>query len=385
MMERTEDYERVSLEEFSERTKGASFVAIDTEFVRERSYWSFWCLVQVAAFDAAGGLLACVVDLLDESTNKDVLRSVLYEGDGVKVFHAGKQDWEILARHFGGLPAPVFDTQIAAALLGYGSQCGYERLARLCLSVEVDKAGQYADWQKRPLSEEQIRYALGDVVYLARLYPLLREQLEQRGRVSWLEDIQRGMLEASSVDQSGEESFLRLLTKMRSKDARRVLRRLCRWREALAKRWDRPRQWVCADAVLVTLSKLGPTSVGEVRGCRALAGWDSKGKLTGEVIEQVCASAKDEEVLSEDPLAARKEEHSLLSVLRALQRVCGEETGIAVELLGGQGELLSFARGGEAIFSKGWRHEVFGEKAETLLAGKLALYVEDGKICTKER
>ena len=163
-------------------------------------------------------------------------KAVLYEGDALRVFHAGKQDWEILWRHFGSLPRHVFDTQVAAALLGYGGQCGYERLVRLCLSVELDKTGQYADWQKRPLSDQQIRYALGDVVYLARLYPLLRKRLEERGRLAWLEEIQAGSLDIEGYEQSGEESFLRLSTKMRGQEARKVLRRLCLWREGYAKR-----------------------------------------------------------------------------------------------------------------------------------------------------
>ena len=384
-MERADDYEEVSLEEFAERTRKASFFSVDTEFVRERTYWSCWCLVQIAAFDEAGTLLACVADLVDERTDKELVRSVLYEGDGIRVFHAGKQDWEILWRHFGTLPRPIFDTQVAAALLGYGGQCGYERLVRLCLSVELDKAEQYTDWQKRPLSEEKIRYALGDVVYLSRLYPLLRTRLEERGRVSWLEEIQKSMLEASCYEPSGEESFVRLAAKMRGDEVRKALRRLCLWREERAKRLDRPRQWICSDAVLKTLAKLRPSSVEDIRNCRALGGnlggWGKNQRTAEEVVDQVRSSRDDEKVvMGEEPRVAREEEHSLLSVLRALQRSCGEEEDVAVELLGGQAELISFVRGGQAVFVEGWRYEVFGKRAEALLGGKLGLYAEEGKI-----
>ena len=253
-----------------------------------------------------------------------LVRSVLYEGDALRVFHAGKQDWEILWRHFGSLPRHVFDTQVAAALLGYGGQCGYERLVRLCLSVELDKTGQYADWQKRPLSDQQIRYALGDVVYLARLYPLLRKRLEERGRLAWLEEIQAGSLDIEGYEQSGEESFLRLSTKMRGQEARKVLRRLCLWREGYAKRRDRPRQWICSDATIVALAKLRPACGDEVRNCRALGGWGKNQRMVEEVLEQVRASGNDDDVVLEELPAARKKERSLLSVLRALQRSCGE-------------------------------------------------------------
>ncbi len=392
-MRRADDYERVSLEEFARRTRNAPFMTVDTEFVRERTYWAVWCLVQVAAHDEEGNLLACVADLLDERTDKTtdketdkmLVRSVLYEGDALRVFHAGKQDWEILWRHFGSLPRHVFDTQVAAALLGYGGQCGYERLVRLCLSVELDKTGQYADWQKRPLSDKQIRYALGDVVYLARLYPLLRKRLEERGRLAWLEEIQAGSLDIEGYEQSGEESFLRLSTKMRGQEARKVLRRLCLWREGYAKRRDRPRQWICSDATIVALAKLRPACIDDVRNCRALGGWGKNQRMVEEVLEQVRASGNDDDVVLEELPAAREEERSLLSVLRALQRSCGEGEDVAIELLGAQSELVSFVRSGKAVFAEGWRYEVFGRRAEALLGGKLGLYAEDGKIRMVER
>ncbi len=385
-MTRTDDYERVSLEELAERAKDASFFCVDTEFVRERTYWPVWSLVQIAAFDAEGRLLACVVDVLDERTDMKAVRSVLYEGSGVRVFHAGKQDWEILWRHFAALPSAIFDTQVAAALLGYGGQCGYERLARLRLSVEVDKAGQHADWQKRPLSDKQIRYALGDVVYLAQLYPRLRARLEERGRFLWLAEIQQALTDAASVEQSGEEAFVRLSAKVRGgEEARKVLRRLCRWREERAKKLDRPRQWVCSDVVLVALAKLRPAGFDEVRNCRALGGWGNNRRMVEEVVSQVRASEHDEKVVLEEALVAREEERSLLSVLRALQRVCSEEEGVAAELLGGQAELVSFVRGGEAVFAKGWRYEIFGRRAEALLKGQLGLWVEGEKIRVVEK
>ena len=379
-MSQVDDYERVELAEFALRTRGSFFVSVDTEFVRERTYWAVWCLVQIAAVDGDGRLLACVVDLLDERTDKKMVRSVLYEGGGVRVFHAGKQDWEILWRHFGTLPSLIFDTQVAAALLGYGGQCGYERLVRLCLSVEVDKAGQYADWQKRPLSEKQILYALGDVVYLSRLYPLLRGRLEERGRLAWLEEIQAGLLDTGSYEQSGEEAFVRLATKARGQEAHKILRRLCLWREVRAKHSDRPRQWICSDVALVALAKSRPSSIDEVRSCRALGGVANNRRTLEDIFEQVCSSRKDEDIVLEESLVVREEERSLMSVLRALQRSCGEGEDIAVELLGGQAELVSFVRGGGAIFLEGWRHGVFGRRAEALLGGRLGLYAEDGKI-----
>ena len=378
-------YERVSLEEFARRTQHAGFVSLDTEFVRERTYWSVWCLVQLAALDEKDNLLACIVDLLDEGTDKALLRSVLYEGSRVKVFHAGKQDWEILWRHFEALPRPIFDSQVAASLLGFGGQCGYERLVRLCLSVNVDKASQYTDWQRRPLHSEQIRYALGDVVYLARLYPLLRERLEQRGRFSWLEEIQENFWEVGNYEQNGEESFLRLATKLRGQKTWKVLRRLCRWREAKAQRLDRPKQWICSDMVLVGLAKLHPSSFEQVQNCRSLGTWGKNRRMVEEVIEQVRLSEGDEETVLEEPVVVREEERSLLAVLRALQRFCSEQEGVAIEMLGGQTELVSFVRGRKTVFSQGWRHQVFGRHAEALLEGKLGLYAEEGKIWTMER
>ena len=230
---------------------------------------------------------------------------------------------------------------------------------RLCLSVELDKTGQYADWQKRPLSDQQIRYALGDVVYLARLYPLLRKRLEERGRLAWLEEIQAGSLDIEGYEQSGEESFLRLSTKMRGQEARKVLRRLCLWREGYAKRRDRPRQWICSDATIVALAKLRPACGDEVRNCRALGGWGKNQRMVEEVLEQVRASGNDDDVVLEELPAAREEERSLLSVLRALQRSCGEGEDVAIELLGAQSELVSFVRGGKAVLYEGDALRVF--------------------------
>ena len=197
---------------------------------------------------------------------------------------------------------------------------------RLCLSVEVGQEGAVCGLQKRPLSTHSLCFGR------CRLFgaPVSRKRLEERGRLAWLEEIQ----DIEGYEQSGEESFLRLSTKMRGQEARKVLRRLCLWREGYAKRRDRPRQWICSDATIVALAKLRPACGDEVRNCRALGGWGKNQRMVEEVLEQVRASGNDDDVVLEELPAAREEERSLLSVLRALQR--SQTTGTMLRSLGAQ-------------------------------------------------
>lgn len=356
-------------------------VAVDTEFMRERTYWAKPCLIQLGG--AAG---AAAVDPLANGIDLAPLFALLVAPDVLKVFHAGRQDLEIFYRLMGRLPAPVFDTQLAAMVCGFGDQVAYETLAAKLARVRLDKGSRFTDWSLRPLSQRQIDYALADVIHLRPIYEKLKARLEATGRGDWLAEDLAALSDPASYAVVPEEAYRRL--KNRHGDGRflAVLRELAAWREREAQAKDLPRSWVLRDEALLEIAHHLPKTVEELARTRGLGRKFVEGAQGSEVLAAVARGL----AVPEDRRPTREERRELprsigpvAELLRVLLKMKCEEADVAQRLVASADDVEQIAAfGAEADVPAlhGWRRQVFGEDALRLRAGALAISVDGRKL-----
>lgn len=361
-----------SLEAFVERARASSVLAIDTEFLREKTYYAKLCLLQLATDDEVA-----IVDPF-KVRNLRVMAPLMEDEGIVKLFHAGSQDIEILYREIGVLPHPVFDTQVAAALLGHTMQTGYGVLVHSICGVSLKKTDSYTDWSRRPLSSSQIEYAADDVVYLPSMYATMRERLEEKGRLAWLENDFAELSEPSRYESDPRERYRRL--KRVSSLSRRQLsaaREVAAWREVEAQKRDVPRKWIITDEQIVEVCKREARTIDElfmVRGMRErMATREARA-----VVSLICKGLDlPSEKWPELDRASRNEPNvdAELDLMTALVRLRARQNGIAMQALASHAELSQVARGyTEGIdVLRGWRRSMVGEELLDLLSGRLAL------------
>lgn len=368
-----------ALKELVEKIRGAEFITIDTEFMREKTYYARLCLIQVATDDVAA--------IIDPLTIEDLnpLFEILRDRNTVKVLHSGSQDLEIFHDLMGEVPAPVFDTQIAATLVGFAQQVGYGALVKEITGEVLDKSDTYTDWAKRPLSETQVEYALNDVRYLVPIYRVLKERLEREGRMSWL-DADFARLEDPSTYESVPDDQWRRIKRLSSLNRRHlgVLMAVTAWREREAQRRDIPRRWVLGDESLVEVARRAPRNVKQLQEIRGVG--DKLGK--GSHTSLIAAVTRGLE-LSEDelPRLAPKRERvrdveGLVDIMAALVRLRAKEHKVAVPLLASRDELERLAGGeleGNPLL-EGWRKKHIGDELLELLDGKISLTVKNGRL-----
>jgi len=354
-------------------------LALDTEFMREKTYFARLCLIQLATEDGSW--------MIDPLTGGELgpLADVLVDPDVVKVMHAGSQDLEILTRIIGTPPTPVFDTQVAATLAGFPAQVGYARLVKDIYDVDVDKSDTYSDWARRPLTPAQIEYALADVKFLPPMYRKLTEQLEKEGRLGWLQaDFER--LSDPAVYEVVPEQQFRRIKRASSLNRRQlaVLQQATAWREIQAQRRDLPRRWVVADETLVEVARRQPkdaASLGELRGINVRGLGDGGAGLLAAVRAGI---EMPEDQLPRIAKRARTivDVEGVVELMGALVRVRAVEHGVAVPLLATRAELERLAAGerDESPLLQGWRRQLIGEALVDLAEGRLSLSVRDGKV-----
>lgn len=359
--------------------RGADVLAVDTEFMRERTYFARLCLIQVATDDVAAIIDPLVVRDLEP------LFTLLRDPSMTKVFHAGSQDLEILVRLMDEAPAPVFDTQVAATLAGLPSQVGYQALIKSLLGVELGKAHTFTDWGKRPLTSEQVQYALDDVVYMPRAYRLLERQLSEAGRLGWLADDFERMADPATYRVIPEEQYRRV-KRASSLDRRSlaVLREVAAWREVEAQTRDVPKRWLVSDESLVELARRAPQTREGLSAVRGLN--EQVARRSAEAILAAVARGKavpdDELPRFEKRKRLEGELDELADALSAVVRVRAKEHGVAPTLLATRDDLERFA-GGErdtSPLNSGWRHALVGADLEALLDGRTGLSVRGGRI-----
>lgn len=367
-----------SLRTLVDRLRQAPWVAVDTEFLRERTYYPKLCLVQLASSDE----LACVDPLA--VTDLSPLTALWTDTGVTKVFHAASQDLEILLQACGEIPYPLFDTQIAATLLGHPDQIGYARLVADRLGVSLDKGHTRSDWSRRPLSPEELEYAADDVRYLARLYPEMEAELTRRDRRAWLDAEFAALADADRYRPDPERAWQRIRGGRRLRPAqRRVLARLAEWREHRAMAADKPRGWIVKDEVLLTLAQKRPDDEAALERMHNLP--DSVRRKYGtKLIESIATAARQPDlpgVAEEPPAKLATGREPLVDLVMAGLHERASATGIAPGVLANRKDLERLIAGERELpLLRGWRYEAAGKALLALLDGEKGLRVVDGKL-----
>ncbi|MFC4351588.1 ribonuclease D [Fodinicurvata halophila] len=370
-----------SLENFCTAQESADYVTIDTEFMRDTSYWPRLCLIQVGGIEEA-----VIIDPLSEGLELDPLYALLRNPDVIKVFHAARQDLEIFYQRMGSVPAPVFDTQVAAMVCGFGDQVSYEKLVAALTSKSIDKGARFTDWSRRPLGEKQLSYALADVTHLRDVYEKLRKRLERNGRESWLSDEMAVLADPETYENDPEKAWLRLKSRSRDRRALAVMRALATWREKEAQSRDVPRSRILKDEQLYDLASNRPETADGLARLRGFSGDMAKGRIGREILAVISETANlPKNKLPEGPSAPDNREDAspaLIELLKVLLKAKSEEHDIAQKLLANVSDLEQIALDDAADVPalKGWRREIFGRYALELKQGKIALSAEDRSV-----
>ena len=362
-----------SLAAFCDRLKGADFITVDTEFMRETTYWAKLCLVQVAGPDEA-----YCIDPLAPDMNLKPLYELFSDRSLLKVFHAGRQDLEIFFNAMGEVPAPVFDTQIAAMVCGFGDQVGYEALVAKLAGANLDKSQRFTDWAQRPLTDRQVTYALGDVTHLRKVYVALKQRLEKSGRASWLDEEDAVLTSADTYKVDPREMWRRLRARTRAPRMLAVLRELAAWREITAQNFDVPRQRVAKDDAILELAANMPLTVDDIKRSRL-----AKPLASGKYVEGVLGAVAKGRALpdAECPRLEREDgwdsqvPRAVTELLKLLLKARSEAHDVAQRLIATSDEVEAIALSDTADVPAlhGWRRELFGEDALKLKHGKLAI------------
>lgn len=378
---RTEDLAR-----FCEEAKAHPYVTIDTEFLRERTYWSQLCLIQMALPPAStakdDGGRAVLVDPLSTGLSLEPLYDLFRHTATVKVFHAARQDLEIFFHDAGIFPTPLFDTQIAAMVCGFGEQVGYETLVRKIARANLDKSSRFTDWSRRPLSEAQSTYALADVTHLRVIYEYLSEELKKNGRESWLVE-EVGVLEdpETYINRPGE-AWQKVRTRTNSPRFLAILRELARFRETYAQERNIPRSRVYKDDAMIEVASTKPASEADLGRSRLLLREARRGDIAVGILAAVQAGIDSKDLPQPPHDEPGKPGNAALSdLLRVLLKANADAAGVAPKLIAGSSELDAIAAGGRQLPSlQGWRAEVFGNDALRLSRGEIALSAEGGAV-----
>ncbi|MBI1492424.1 ribonuclease D [Halocynthiibacter styelae] len=372
-----------ALAEFCARAAAHPYVTVDTEFLRERTYYSKLCLVQLA-YPGDGKTDAVLVDPLVEGMSLEPLHDLFRNEDVVKVFHAARQDLEIFFIEAGVFPLPLFDTQVAAMVCGFGEQVGYETLVRKIAKQPLDKSSRFTDWSRRPLTDAQKTYAVGDVTHLRMIYERLSADLKKNGREPWLQEELQVLLSPETYIIKPEEAWKRLKTRTNSGKFLAVARELAEFRESYAQSRNIPRNRVMKDDALMELASTKPQNAQDLGRSRLLLREARKGDVADGILKAVKAG------LNSDPATWPKVSNdkdkaqvnpALADLLRVLLKAKAENAGVAQKLIATASELDEIASGKRDVPSlKGWRGEVFGEDAIRLCQGEIALTAKGSAV-----
>ena len=368
------------LESFCQALSDKPFIVVDTEFMREKTYWPILCLIQAAADGVEG-----MIDPLSDDIDLKPFLELLANPDIVKVFHAARQDLEIFFTLMQRVPAPLFDSQVAAMACGFGDQIGYEPLMRELVKANIDKGSRFTDWSRRPLSEAQLTYALSDVTYLREAYPILRGRLESSKRMVWVEEEMQALNDPGLYFIEPAQAWKRLkLRNVRPKELGPLVH-LAKWRETLAQSKDVPRNRILKDDGIYELARLRPADEKTLSRARSIP----KGFERSDSARGILAAIADGVSASKDelPQLDRNERKpppppDVIDLLRVLLKHACEKYDVAPKLIASAADLEALARSDDAPIPAltGWRREVFGDLALQLKRGEISLRLENGQL-----
>ncbi len=368
------------LADFCSRARRETYVTVDTEFMREKTYWPQLCLVQVATSEEA-----VAIDPLAEEIDLAPLLELLADEKVLKVFHASRQDVEIFVAMTGKVPTPLFDTQVAAMVCGYGDSVGYETLVNKIARQSLDKSSRFTDWSQRPLTEKQVDYALADVTHLRVIYEAMAAQIAETGRESWIAEEMEVLTTPSTYQVDPWEAWQRIKHRSGKPRFLAILREVAAWRERAVQQRDIPRNRLLRDDSLLDIAGQAPTSLKDLGRIRALPRNIAEGKLGEELIaaiQRAMALPKDELPLPPDRTELPAGIGPMVELLKVLLKTRCEEAGVAPRLVASGNDLeliAAFDKPGVPALH-GWRLELFGHDALDLKGGKLGLGIRDGAV-----
>lgn len=357
----------------------APYIALDTEFMRDQTYWPKLCLMQVAATG-----IEAIIDPLSPELDLAPIYGLLASPEIVKVLHAARQDIEIFYHQGGIIPAPLFDTQIAAMVCGFGESASYETLARKLAHAEIDKSARFTDWSRRPLSKRQLEYALADVTHLRVVYEALAKQLQKSGRSAWVEEEIAALKDPALYRLDPVEAWKRLKPRTGNKRFLSLLAAVAEWREREAQTRDQPRNRILKDEALLEIAAHPPDTAASLDHLRAVPrgfGASRLGKSLMDAIEKGRNARPPEGAEPARTRHQREPSQSAIDLLKTLLRLRSEAAGVAPRLIADAHDiekLAAFEDDGVAALH-GWRADVFGNDARALREGKLALALENGE------
>lgn len=365
---------------FCDKLKGQPFVAVDTEFMRETTYWPKLCLIQAAAPNAEA-----VIDPLAEGMDLEPFLEIMRDESIDKVFHAARQDVEIF-NNLKAMPKPLFDTQVAGMAAGYGEQIAYDALVRQMLKIELDKSSRFTDWVRRPLTEAQLTYALADVTHLAKLYPMLKARLEKEGRLAWVMDEMGNLCDPANYDVDPENAWRRLKPRKHTAKYLAVYRAVAAWRERTAQLRDQPRGRILKDEAIDELATQAPTDAAALDRLRSVPKGFSGSRFGPDLLAAVREALKDPEayapVIERNRQAPSPAAGAVVELLKVLLKARAEDAGVASKLIATVSDLEQIANDDDAKTPAltGWRCEAFGEDALKLKRGELALVLDGTRV-----
>jgi ribonuclease D len=367
-----------------ERMSRHSFVTVDTEFLRETTYYPLLCVAQIATADEA-----LVIDALAQDLSLEPFFELMANEKVLKVFHAARQDIEIVWHQAKFIPRPIFDTQVAAMVLGYGDSISYDQLVQRITGDVIDKSNRFTDWSRRPLSAAQVNYAVSDVTHLRKVFLSLSEDLQKRGRSDWVGEEMEVLTSPDTYRSDPETAWERLKTRVRKPKELSILMEVAAWREREAQSRDVPRGRVLKDEAIGDIAIHGPTSMEKLASLRSLPRGFERSKWGAEIVEAVKRGlARDMSALPKlDKPRQGVNGSATVELLKVLLRMVSEQHGVAAKVIATVEDLERIAADDRADVAAlhGWRREMFGEQAIALKRGRLALAVDKGRVVPVER
>ena len=360
------------------------YITVDTEFLRERTYWSQLCLVQMAR-PGDGKDTSALVDPLAEGIDLAPLFELMANKDVVKVFHAARQDVEIFWNMGEVIPEPMFDTQIAAMVCGYGEQVGYETLVRKVAGAKIDKSSRFTDWSRRPLQKKQLDYALADVTHLRQIYEALAAQIEETGRVHWVAEELATLTNPETYSTDPDLAWQRIKARSTNPKFLATVRALAHWREIQAQSRNVPRNRIMKDDALLEVATARPKTAEELSRLRLIQRESRKAETMQEILNavaegQACPPSKRPKV--PEPPRRREGSVAIAELLKVFLKARADEVGVATKLIAPMSEIEALAGEDREDFPvlSGWRREVFGEDALRLKSGNVGLVARPGGV-----
>lgn len=367
-----------ALSAFCKNIAGSEYITVDTEFLRESTFWPKLCLVQVATPNYSG-----IIDPLANNIDLKPLLDIMADPSVKKVFHAGRQDMEIFYRLMKRTPTPVFDTQIAAMVCGYGDQIGYDKLVAAITHHKIDKGTRFTNWAERPLSQEQLVYALSDVTHLCKVYEHLQKMLSSTGRSNWASEELQSLVDPSTYEIDPDNAWKRLKARTDKPRFLSILKSAAAWRERESMRRDQPRNWVMRDEALLNIAAQAPKDANALARCRGLPKGFINSRPGQDLLAQVSMAAELPASQAPKPEPRRQLDPELaptVELLKVILKRSAEEHGVAQRLIASAEDLESIASGQDSKALSGWRNDIFGADAQKLIRGELGLAISKNKV-----